>query len=128
MSFSPSNDPSAAAGPYRPLVRAGDLLFVSGQGPIDPATGEFVLGSIAEQTRLVLENLRAALALEGASLRHVVRCGVFLADENDFAAMNEEYRKFFPDAPPARTTVAVRMVKAGMKVEIDCIASLAASR
>jgi 2-iminobutanoate/2-iminopropanoate deaminase len=111
-----------AQGPYSPVVRAGDLLFVSGQGPIDPRTNEFVLGSIQQQARLTIENIRAILVGCGCSLANVVKCSVFLSDARDFAAMNEVYAEFFAGAKPARTTVAVALVEPGMKVEIDCIA------
>jgi 2-iminobutanoate/2-iminopropanoate deaminase len=111
-----------AKGPYSPLVRVGDLLFVSGQGPIDPATNKFVLGSIQEQTRMVIENLRNILVSCGSGLADVVKCSVFLTDTRDFAAMNAVYAEFFAAAKPARTTVATALVEPGMKVEIDCIA------
>jgi 2-iminobutanoate/2-iminopropanoate deaminase len=111
-----------AQGPYSPVVRAGDLLFVSGQGPIDPKSNEFVLGSIQEQTKLTIENVRAILVACGSSLANVVKCSVFLSDAQDFAAMNEVYAEFFAGAKPARTTVAVALVEPGMKIEIDCIA------
>lgn len=111
-----------AQGPYSAVVRVGDLLFVSGQGPIDPATNEFLLGSIQEQTRLVIENIRNILVSCGSGLANVVKCSVFLSDANDFAAMNVVYAEFFGATKPARTTVAAILVQAGMKVEIDCIA------
>jgi 2-iminobutanoate/2-iminopropanoate deaminase len=110
-----------AQGPYSPVVRVGDLLFVSGQGPIDPATNEFVLGNIQEQTRLVIENVRNILVSCGSSLANVVKCSVFLSDATDFAAMNAVYAEFFGANKPARTTVAAALVVPGMKVEIDCI-------
>jgi 2-iminobutanoate/2-iminopropanoate deaminase len=111
-----------AQGPYSPVVRAGDLLFVSGQGPIDPETNEFVLGSIQQQARLTIENIRAILVGCGSSLANVVKCSVFLSDARDFAAMNEVYAQFFAGAKPARTTVAVALVEPGIKIEIDCVA------
>jgi len=111
-----------AQGPYSPVVRAGDLLFVSGQGPIDPETNEFVLGSIQQQARLTIENIRAILVGCGSSLANVVKCSVFLSDARDFAAMNEVYAEFFAGAKPARTTVAVALVEPGMKIDIDCVA------
>lgn len=114
----------APQGAYSPAVRAGNFIFVSGQGPIDPKTQQFVFGDIREQTALVLENIRRILEGCGASLRHVVKCSVFLADARDFAAMNEVYGKFFGDAKPARTTVQSTLVADGMKVEIDCVACL----
>jgi 2-iminobutanoate/2-iminopropanoate deaminase len=111
-----------AQGPYSPVVRVAGLLFVSGQGPIDPATNEFVLGSIREQTRLTIENIRNILVSCGSSLANVVKCSVFLSDANDFAAMNQVYAEYFGAAKPARTTVAATLVEPGMKIEIDCIA------
>ena len=109
-------------GPYSPAVRAGGFLFVSGQGPIDSQTGEFLLGDIAQQTRKVLENVKAILEGCGASMADVVKCSVFLTDASDFAAMNAVYAEFFGASRPARTTVATALVAPGMKVEIDCIA------
>lgn len=111
-------------GAYSPVVRAGDLLFVSGQGPIDPKTQEFVFGDIRAQTKLTLENVERALAGCGASRKDIVKCGVFLASAKDFAAMNETYAAFFGDTRPARTTVQAALVEEGMKVEIDCVAYL----
>jgi 2-iminobutanoate/2-iminopropanoate deaminase len=112
----------APRGPYVPVVRVDNLLFLSGQGPIDPATNEFSLGSVEEQTRLVIQNLSAILSSCGASLADVVKCSVFLADANDFTAMNDVYAEYFGDHKPARTTVSAMLVVPGIKVEIDCIA------
>jgi 2-iminobutanoate/2-iminopropanoate deaminase len=109
-------------GPYSPAVRAGDFIFVSGQGPIDPATNQVQLGNIREETRLVLTNIGRILESCGASLADVVKCSVFLAEGKDFAAMNEVYASFFGEHKPARTTVACEFALPGMKVEIDCIA------
>ncbi|MCS6952583.1 MAG: RidA family protein [Bryobacterales bacterium] len=109
-------------GPYSPAVRAGDFIFVSGQGPIDPATNRFSFGDIRHETRLVLTNIQRILEACGASLRDVVKCSVFLADGRDFAAMNEVYAEFFGDQKPARTTVEAKFAVPEMKVEIDCIA------
>ena len=106
---------------YSQVVRGGDFLFVSGQGPTN-STGEFVFGTIQEETRLTLESIIRILERCGASEKNIVKCSVFLARAEDFAAMSTEYGKYFPDAPPARTTVALRMVKPEMKIEIDCIA------
>jgi 2-iminobutanoate/2-iminopropanoate deaminase len=107
-------------GPYSPAIVADGFVFVAGQGPINPRTNEFELGDIKSQTRRTLENIRTILDAAGSSLRDVVRVGVFLADTGEFAAMNEIYRKFFPEDPPARTTVGAQLPK--IKVEIDCIA------
>ena len=109
-------------GPYSPAVRAGDFLFVSGQGPIDPQTNQFSFGDIRHETRVVLNNIRLILEGCGASMTDVVRCGVFLRDGDDFAAMNEVYGEFFGEAKPARTTVETKFANKQMKVEIDCVA------
>jgi 2-iminobutanoate/2-iminopropanoate deaminase len=120
------DDAPAPKGAYSHVVRAGDFLFVSGQGPIDPATQQFVFTDIRGETRLTLENIERILAGCGASHKDIVRCGVFLAHAGDFAAMNEEYALFFGSTRPARTTVQTGMVVEGMKVEIDCVAYLPA--
>jgi 2-iminobutanoate/2-iminopropanoate deaminase len=109
-------------GPYSPAVRAGDFLFVSGQGPIDPATNQYTYGDIAHETRQVLNNIRRILEGCGATLADVVKCSVFLSDGRDFKAMNEVYAEFFDAAKPARTTVETKFADPKMKVEIDCIA------
>ena len=112
-----------AIGPYSQAVRAGSLLFVSGQIPIDPLTGSLVEGDIAAQTRRVLQNVGAILEAAGASFGHVVRTTVFLADMNDFAAMNEVYASCFTSPAPARATVQVARLPKDARVEIDVIAS-----
>jgi 2-iminobutanoate/2-iminopropanoate deaminase len=112
----------APRGPYSPAVRAGDFIYVSGQGPIDPETNAFSFGDIRHETRLVLANIRRILEGCGASLADVVKCSVFLADAKDFSAMNEVYAQFFGDQKPARTTVEARFVAPEMKIEIDCVA------
>jgi 2-iminobutanoate/2-iminopropanoate deaminase len=112
----------APRGPYSHAVRAGDFIFVSGQGPIDPATNEMSFGDIQHETRVVLNNIRLILEAAGATLADVVKVSVFLADGKDFAAMNEVYAEFFGAAKPARTTVEAQFVAPPMKVEIDCIA------
>ncbi len=109
-------------GPYSPAVRAGDFLYVSGQGPIDPSTQRLSAGDIRHQTRLVLSNIRAILEGCGASVADVVKCSVFLSNAGDFAAMNEVYGEFFGDQKPARTTVEAKFVLPEMKVEIDAVA------
>jgi 2-iminobutanoate/2-iminopropanoate deaminase len=98
------------------------MVFLSGQTPLDPATGELVAGDVGVQTERVMENLREVLAAGGLDFSHVVRCGVFLTDMRDFAAMNAVYGRYFPGVPPARTTVEVRGLPRGASVEIDCIA------
>lgn len=110
-------------GPYSSVVRAGDFLYLSGQGPVDAATGVMQSeSSVQEQTRLVLHNLQTILRGCGADLADVVKCSVYLLEVKDFLAMNEVYAEVFGDAKPARTTVGAQMVAPGMKVEIDCIA------
>jgi 2-iminobutanoate/2-iminopropanoate deaminase len=109
-------------GPYSPAVVAGDFVYVSGQGPIDPVTDKMSYGDIQHETRITLTNIGRILKAAGVSFNDVVRCGVFLRDGNDFAAMNEVYTEFFGDQRPARTTVAVAFADPTMKVEIDCVA------
>ena len=111
-----------AIGPYSQAVRAGNLLFASGQIPIDPATGEFVAGGIAEQTTQVLKNLSAVMAAAGISLSQVVKTTVFLVDMDDFTAMNEVYAGFFGENPPARATVQAARLPRDAKVEIEATA------
>ena len=109
-------------GPYSQVVRAGDFLYISGQGPIDPGTNEFSFGDVRHETGLVLRNIQKILVGCGASMQDVVKCSVFLAQASDFAAMNEVYASFFPSGAPARTTVQATLVEPGMKIEIDCVA------
>jgi len=111
-----------AKGPYSPVVQAGDFLFVSGQGQLDPATGEVVRGSIEQQTELVLSNIRRILEGAGSSMERVVKTTVYLQDIGDFAAMNAVYARFFPSEPPARTTIQAANLPLGIAVEIDVIA------
>src|SRR5947207_7627831 len=115
-----------AIGPYSQAVRAGNFVFASWQIPIDPATGEFVPGGIAEQTAQVLKNLTALFAAAGVGLNQIVKTTVFLADMNDFTAMNEVYGRFFSEAPPARATVQAARLPRDAKVEIEAIAVVAA--
>lgn len=115
-------DAPAPKGAYSQVVRAGDFLFVSGQGPIHPETEEFVLSDIRGETQLTLENVERVLIGCGASRKNIVKCGVFLAHAEDFNAMNEVYGAFFAGTAPARTTIAAMLVEPGMKVEIDCVA------
>lgn len=109
-------------GPYSPAVRAGDFIFVSGQGPVDPITDKIALGGVQYQTRVTLNNIRVILEACGASLSDVVKCSVFLKDAGDFKQMNEVYAEFFPTDRPARTTVEAKFHTADMLVEIDCVA------
>ncbi len=112
-----------AIGPYSAALRAGQLLFVSGQVPLDPDTGMMIDGDIGTQTRRVLQNIGALLESAGLSLQHVVRTTVFLADMNDFAAMNEAYRTFFVEPYPARSTIQAARLPRDARIEIDVIAS-----
>ena len=114
-----------AIGPYSQAVRIGDLLFLSGQIPLDPETGALVEGDIATQTRRVFQNLGAILEAAGASFANVARTTVYLADMADFAAMNEVYATFFESPAPARSTVQAAGLPKNARVEIDVIASLA---
>jgi len=118
------SSPSAptAIGPYSRAVRAGQLLFISGQVPLDPATGAMIAGDIAAQTRRVLDNIGALLKAGGRSFAHVVRTTVFLADMNDFAAVNEVYGTYFSEPYPARATVEVARLPKDARVEIDAVA------
>jgi 2-iminobutanoate/2-iminopropanoate deaminase len=109
-------------GPYSPAVRAGGFIYVSGQIPVDPATGHLVAGDVRQETRQVLSNIARILEGCGAGLADVVKCSVYLADGQDFAAMNEVYAEFFGEARPARTTVACQFAIPNIKVEIDAIA------
>ena len=113
-----------AIGPYSQAIRAGELLFVSGQIPLDPATGALIEGSIAEQTHRVFRNLGEILKAAGASFDHVVRTTVYLADMGDFAAMNEVYATYFSSPAPARSTVQAAALPKNARVEIDVIAVL----
>jgi 2-iminobutanoate/2-iminopropanoate deaminase len=111
-----------AIGPYSQAVRAGDFIFLSGQIPMDPESGELVSGDIGTQTERVLENIQAVLKAAGAGMDQVIKCAVFLADMNDFAAMNEIYGSFFKQNPPARAAVEVSRLPRGVGVEIEAIA------
>ena len=113
----------APVGPYSPAVRCGDLLFISGQIPVDPATGRPASGDIRSDTRRILENVRTLLGAAGLTLDHVVRTTVFLADMNDFQAMNDTYAEFFTPPYPARSTVQAARLPRDARIEIDAIAS-----
>ena len=112
----------AAVGPYSQAIVAGDLVFCAGQGAIDAATGELMRGTVEEETERTLRNLGAVLDAAGVGFADVVKTTVFLTDMNDFAAMNGVYATFFPDPPPARSTVAVKELPKGFKVEVEAIA------
>jgi 2-iminobutanoate/2-iminopropanoate deaminase len=121
--FSAPGTPKAI-GPYSPGIRAGNLLFLSGQIPIDPASGAIVSGGIGEQTDQVMRNLGSLLHAAGASFRDVVKTTVYLVDMDDFSAMNARYSTFVADPPPARATVQVARLPRDVRVEIDAIAVL----
>ena len=119
-----SPDAPKAMGAYSPAIKAGNLLFVSGQIPIDPATGALVDGNISMQTEQVMRNLGALLRAAGVGFEHVVRTTVFLADMSEFAAMNEVYSRYVTDPPPARATVQVARLPRDVRIEVDAIAVL----
>lgn len=121
--FIQSSNLPKPAGPYSPGVGFERLIFISGQGAKDPATGELAGADAATQTRQCLANIQAILQADGSDLQHVLRCGVFLLDMDDFAAMNDMYESVFGEHRPARTTIqAAALPGKGMRVEIDCIA------
>jgi 2-iminobutanoate/2-iminopropanoate deaminase len=111
-----------AIGPYSQAVRVGDLVFLSGQIPLDPATGEIVKGGAADQTRRVMDNLEGVLRAAGVGWSDVVKSTIYLVDLADFAKVNEVYGSYFPNEPPARATVQVAALPRGASVEIDMIA------
>ncbi|MER3475138.1 MAG: reactive intermediate/imine deaminase [Armatimonadota bacterium] len=117
-----TSDAPPAIGPYSQAIRAGNLLFVSGQIPLDPQTGEMVGTTAAEQVRQVLNNLQAILQAAGTSLENVVKTTIFLTDLGQFTAVNAVYAEFFPQNPPARSTVQVSALPRGALVEIEAIA------
>ena len=121
-----SDSAPTAIGPYSQAIRVGQLLFVSGQVALDPETGALVQGDVATQTHSVLRNLKSILEAAGASLDDVVRTTVFLADLNDFAAMNDVYATYFTPPAPARSTIQVARLPKDARVEIDLIASISA--
>ena len=111
-----------AIGPYSQAIVAGEFVFCSGQIPLDPASGQLVTGAIEEQTRRVLDNLRAVLSAAGTSLERVVKTTIFLADMNDFTTVNSIYAEYFQYEPPARSTVQVARLPRDVRVEIEAIA------
>jgi 2-iminobutanoate/2-iminopropanoate deaminase len=117
-------DAPKAMGAYSPAIKAGNLVFISGQIPVDPATGNLIEGDIGQQADQVMRNLTALLRAAGASFTNVVRTTVYLADMNDFAGMNEVYSKYIVDPPPARATVQVARLPRDVKIEVDAIAIL----
>ena len=117
-----TTDAPGAIGPYSQAVRAGMFVFVSGQLSIDPASGAFVDGTVAEQTKRVLNNLTAILRAAGCAMADVVSCTVYIKDMNDFAVVNDVYGTFFQKDPPSRATVEVARLPKDARVEISCIA------
>lgn len=115
----------AAIGPYSQAVRAGGLLFCSGQIPLDPVSGTLVCGTIEEETKRVMENLQGVLAAAGAGLHQVVKTTIYLLDMADFPAVNQVYGDYFPTTKPARATVAVAALPKGARVEVEAIAVVA---
>ncbi len=117
-----TDDAPGAIGPYSQAIRVGELVFCAGQIPLDPKTGEIVGDDVRSQTRRVLANLEAVLVAAGSSLKDAVKCQVFLADMDDFQAMNEVYVEAFGDPPPARACVGVDRLPKDVRVEIDVVA------
>ncbi|MCB0496228.1 MAG: RidA family protein [Cyclobacteriaceae bacterium] len=120
------NTPNAPApiGPYSQAVVSNGMLYISGQIPINPATGELISGGIKDETHQVMKNLKAILEEAGVNFDHVVKSSIFVADMGDFAAINEAYGSYFGDNPPARETVEVSTLPKNVNVEISCIATL----
>ena len=117
--------PAGGASPrghYTPAMRAGDFVYVSGQGPIDPVTDKLAVGDVEFQTQLTLSNVRRILEAAGVGITDVVKCSVFLRDISEFHNMNRAYAAFFGDHKPARTTIEAKFHQAEMLVEIDCVA------
>jgi 2-iminobutanoate/2-iminopropanoate deaminase len=117
--------PAGGASPrghYTPALRAGDFVYVSGQGPIDPVTDKLAPGEVEFQTRLTLSNIKSILEAAGVTITDVVKCSVFLRDIADFSMMNRAYAEFFGEHKPARTTVEAKFHQPEMLVEIDCVA------
>ena len=114
----------AAAGPYSHAVISNGLVFLSGQTPVDPDTGALVEGSIGDQTRRCLDNLAIVAAAAGAQLADAVRCGIYVTDISTFKDVNEAYGTYFPDTPPARSTIGVAALPLGAQVEIDAVLAL----
>ena len=112
-----------AIGPYSQAVRMGQLIFVSGQTPLEPATGQLVTGDVRAQTRRVLENIRGILQSQGLTMDDILKTTVFMTDLGQFASMNEVYAEFFKEAPPARATVQVSRLPKDAQVEIEAIAA-----
>lgn len=112
----------SAVGPYSQGIRAGSFFFSAGQIPLDPGTGKMVDGGIEQQTRQVLENIKAVCAAAGAPMSRIVKMTVFMVDLGDFAAMNGVYAEYFPSDPPARSAVQVAALPLGASIEMECVA------
>lgn len=119
-----SSNAPAPIGPYSQAVASNGMLYISGQIPLDPASGELVSTGIKDETHRVMQSLQAILEETGASFSHVVKCSIFVADMHDFGAINEVYGSYFGDNPPARETVEVSTLPKNVNVEISCIATL----
>jgi 2-iminobutanoate/2-iminopropanoate deaminase len=124
MDFIATNDAPHAIGPYSQAIRSGNMLFLSGQIPLDPKSGNLIDGDFPAQSRRVFENLRAVLRAAGADFRHVVRATVYLTDLGNFQTLNSIYAEYFGNHKPARSTVGVAALPRGAAVEIDLIAML----
>ena len=122
MDYLATNDAPKAIGPYSQAVRSGNLLFLSGQIPLDPATGELVQGDFPSQVRRVFDNLKAVLAAAGATFAHVTRATVYLTDLGNFQTLNGIYAEYFGDHKPSRSTVGVAALPKGANVEIEVVA------
>ena len=112
----------APIGPYNQAIQAGDTLYVSGQIPLDPATGELISSSIEDETKMVMRNLAAILNAADYTFAHIVKCSIFIKDMNDFSKINAVYGEYFESDPPARETVEVSRLPKDVNVEISCIA------
>ena len=119
-----SDQAPKAIGPYSQAIIYNGIAYLSGQIPLDPATGQVVEGGIAEQTERVMRNLQAVLEASGSSFKQVLKTTVFLADMAEFPKMNEVYAMYFPEAPPARATVQAAGLPRGVRVEIECVAAV----
>lgn len=117
-----TKDAPTPVGPYSQAIRAGDFLFVAGQVPVNPETGDFIVGSIAEQTKQCMENIKTILTAAGSSLADVVRTTIYLINMQDFEEVNEVYGNYFDLDPPARTTIGIAALPKGVAIEIDVIA------
>lgn len=113
----------AAIGPYSQAIDVGNLVFCSGQIPLDPTTGQVLTGDVKAQTELVMKNIEAVLAAAGLNFQNVVKATIFLTSMGDFQTVNEVYGRFFPEQPPARSTVAVAALPRGVNVEIEVLAA-----